>query len=279
MPDDEFGILWQRRLRNQLDDRSASEIERVLEIRVRSLERRERVLGQRSVDGTTTPAFLALENDGFDTPILRLVGRATDAEFLRDVSQRVEARLDEVEERIVRRNASRHGTVVWVPHPDRTHSDVYRLIRGGFDDSFTSEEVHWIAGLPSDERRFQEVASVGVLVDSVAEATARVERAGGTVVVQSSHETGLYAVVADPANELVLLWEPPATAVPLAVQGWARCVTGQVLSVAEFYRAVVGWNTAVIRGGPPMGGVWLRGDEPIGALFEDRSLGERSRLG
>lgn len=271
----DFEIVWQRRLRRRLDDRLAAELGSRLQLRVRSLERRERVVALRTIDETSGTTFLSLEDDGFDNMILRLVGQPSNVGDINRVIRATEAALDTIED-FDSEEGFAFGTPLWAPYAERLSSEVFGLVRHDVDANVASTDAHWVARAPRPSG-VQQIASLGVAVESIDLTVDLAERAGGSLIGRPVVEpTGRYAVVADSTNAPLLLWEPPGDYVTPAVRGWAMCTTRLIGEVASFYATVFGWRTQVLRGGPPMAALWVRGDSHVGLLLEDRELDRES---
>jgi predicted enzyme related to lactoylglutathione lyase len=267
-------IVWQRRLRYGLDDRLARELSEALRIRIRTFERSaDRVLGERALHVRGEIAFLAVENDDYESPIVRLVGPTALSTDLWAMGAEFDVMISRLEVAWRRRSPTLHGTPVWMPFPDAIGSDAVRLVLPAEDlgDSL----VLWPEGLATGHRG-SAVAGLGVIVDSIAEAASRSVETGGILTDVITLATGEFAELSAPGRIRVLLWQPPEE--PLggevtAAQARLDVRTQSIADVVTFFQRVIGWRTEVVAGSPLTALLTHEGSR-VGIVTEDPSTTE-----
>jgi hypothetical protein len=245
--------LWQRRLRYPLDDALAESLSAELSLRIRSFEHGpDRVVGQRAIrfEGGGL-AFLSIELDGFETPVVRLVGQDVDRSLLTNSINDTEAAISRAE-RTVRPDTGPHGTAIWAPFAQVRESDLYRTL-------FPAPEpdgalFHWPGELGLDDAERELGAGLAIVVQSLEAAIGFAVENGGEVREVAPLFEGQCAVVTDPLGHPLLLWEGSldslSSGLSGAVPARVDAASPDPRPFARFYRDVAGWRTAVVHGEP-----------------------------
>jgi predicted enzyme related to lactoylglutathione lyase len=244
-------IVWQRRLRYDLDDGLAQELSEALGMRIRTFERPDdRALGERALRVSGEIAFLTVESDDFEAPIVRLVGPSSLRTDLLALSEEFDEAISRLEA-ARRRPPSRHGTPLWVPFPDAADSNSAQLVVSTEDpdESF----LLWPEAFVPDHRE-QQVARLGLIVNSVEDAINSGVLAGGRQLTDIiTLAAGDFAVVSAPGGAAILLWRRTERYFGLdeiAVSARLDVRTHHMADTVNFFQSIAGWRTEVVIGDP-----------------------------
>lgn len=164
----------------------------------------------------------------------------------------------------------------WTSEDQGEEAGHYRLLRKGGKDVAALYAVDPDQGPPR--------WNTYVTVDDVDAAAARVDPAGGTLIVPpfdvlvagagaDPGVMGRMAVVSDPAGAIVALWESRGHAGAGLVNEpgalcWNELITGDRERAAAFYAAVIGWSSRTNPMGPMTYTEFMTGERPIAGMME-----------
>ncbi|WP_316759764.1 hypothetical protein [Streptomyces herbicida] len=268
-----WDTLWQCRLRHILDDHFADLLSKHLDLRIRSFESlTERIMGLRTVALGDDFAFLSLEVDERRTPLVRLTGPTRQWEAARHA-------VDFLAEAVARAEDARYpgrsstGLPLWVPYRAPEATAVTRFLSRGWHEAWP--QLTWPAGLPvpRGEGATNTLACLGIIVDSLRDSVRAAIGAGGELLHPTSETDVLgYAVMADPAQHPLLLWQPGGdTGFGAIAPARLDLTTDRIDHMAEFYRRVAGWRTQVLPQDGQIDALLTHHDKAVGVLREDRA--------